>query len=92
MFWFARGCRYDIFWFEGTDVSSLSCDIQNVDPEETITITGIANANKTGAQVQVQVQSLRNPWSLESFGPIKFELVVEDELSQKCTGIYSSVT
>ena len=89
---FALVFRYSTHLLKGTDDSSLSCDIQEVNPEETITITGIANANKTATQVQVQIQSLRNPWSLESFGPMKFELVVADELSQACTGIYSSVT
>ena len=51
------------------------------------------NSNKTSlGEVQVSVDSLRNPWSFQNFGPITFDLMVNGDLSQSCTDVYSSVT
>jgi len=50
--------------------------------------------NKTSpGQLQMQFDTLRNPWSLYPLGPIKFEIYYLNLIvSQRCTGVYETAT
>jgi hypothetical protein len=62
--------------------------------DQLVTINNFISANKTSpGELQIQLDSLRNPWSLYPYGPIRFEIYYLNLIiTQRCTGLYETAT
>lgn len=80
---------------QNTDYPSLTCSLTNSSTsDQLITINDFVSTNKTSpGEVQIKLDTLRNPWSLYPFGPIRFEIYYQSLIiTQRCTGIYETTT
>lgn len=78
---------------QGTDSTSLSCGIQNPLTTQTLNITnGLVSANRSTSTIKISIADLRNPWSVEPFGPINIQLMYGTYLTQACYNNYNTVT
>lgn len=78
---------------EGTDSVSLPCSIQSPTTNQNINISsGIVNSNHTSAPIRISLSLLRNPVSLEPFGPITINFMYQSTIVQTCSGIYNTIT
>lgn len=58
---------------QGTDTSNLNCNIFSFGVEQTLNITNLVNSNKTLSNpIEISLQTLKNPWNTQPFGPIRF--------------------
>lgn len=54
--------------------------------------TGLISSNRSSSTIKISIADLRNPWSLEPFGPINLQLMYGSYLTQVCYGLYNTVT
>lgn len=50
------------------------------------------SANKTANTISFNITQMRNPWSLQPFGPISIQLMYGQSLSQLCASTYITVS